>query len=62
MSYPIKWAGWIIVVRSNKMKQTYSVKFTKSQFGPETPIIECEESFAILSRFVRYVRIDRPFD
>jgi hypothetical protein len=44
------------------MKQTYSVKFTKSQFGPETPIIECEESFAILSRFVRYVRIDRPFD
>ena len=39
-------------VTLKRLVKTHSVKLTKSQLGPETPIIECVVSFAILSRFV----------
>ena len=34
------------------LSRTYSVKLTRSQLGPETPIMECDVSLEILSRLV----------
>ena len=36
---------------SAKFLDIYSEKFTRSQFGPDTPMAECDDSSAILSRF-----------
>jgi hypothetical protein len=44
------------------LQVTYSVKLTESQFGPETPMAEWDESFLTLSRLVWYKRIERALD
>ena len=40
----------------------YSVKLTKSQLGPDTPMAECDVSWEILSKFRWYNKIECALD